>query len=92
MAVASLDLLKQIKQSSSCRRCRAKYVNEKVTGWSSEVKVLSEFAKSQSRTAYAAFCFGEQKKLSYFLRTAPEMNNLMKQENVPNFLRPGISG
>ena len=91
MAVASLDLLKQIKQSSSCRRCRAKYVNEKVTGWCSEVKVLSEFAKSQSRTAYAAFCFGEQKKFSYFLRTAPEMNNLMKQENVPNFLRPGIS-
>ena len=45
---------------------RTKYVNEKVTKWCSELKVLSEFAKSQAQAAYAAFCFGEQNKFSTF--------------------------
>ena len=40
--------------------------------------ILSEFAKSQPQAAYAAFCFGEQNKFCYFLRTIPEMNDLMK--------------
>ena len=50
---------------------RTKYVNEKVTEWSSELKILSEFAKLQPQVAYAAF--------SYFLRTIPKMNDLMKR-------------
>ena len=71
---------------------RTKYVNEKVTEWCSELKILSEFAKSQPQAAYAAFCFGEQNKFSYFLRTIPEMNDLMKpvDEIVQNFLLPAI--
>ena len=57
---------------------RIKYVDEKVTEWCSELKVLSEFAKSQPPAAYAAFCFGEETNFNYFLRTIPEMNDLMK--------------
>ena len=51
------------------------------------MKILSEFAKSQPQPAYAAFCFGEQNKFSYFLRTIPEMNDLIKpiDEIVQNF-------
>ena len=73
---------------------RTKYVNEKVTEWCSELKILSEFAKSQPQAAYAAFYFGEQNKFSYFLRTIPEMNDLMKpvDEIVQNFLLPAIIG
>ena len=73
---------------------RTKYVNEKVTEWCNELKILSEFAKSQPQAAYAAFCFGEQNKFSYFLRTTPEMNDLMKQvdEIVQYFLLPAIIG
>ena len=57
---------------------QTKYVDEKFAQWCSELKILSESAKSQLQAAYAAFCFGEQNKFSYFLRTIPEMNNLMK--------------
>ena len=73
---------------------RTKYVNEKVTEWCCELKILSEFAKSQPQAAYAAFYFGEQNKFSYFLRTIPEMNDLMKpvDEIVQNFLLPAIIG
>ena len=58
------------------------------------MKILSEFAKTQPQAAYAAFCFGEQKKISYFLQTVPEMNNLMKpvDQIVQNFLLPAIIG
>ena len=71
-----------------------KYVNEKVTEWCKELKILSEFAKSQPQAAYAAFCFGEQNKFSYFLRTIPEINDLMKpvDEIVQNVLLPAIIG
>ena len=58
------------------------------------MKILSEFAKSQPQPAYAAFCFGEQNKFSYFLRTKPEMNHLMKpiDEMVQKYLLPAIIG
>ena len=58
------------------------------------MKILSEFAKSQPQIAYAAFRFGEQNKFSYFLRTLPEMNDLMKlvDEIVQNYLLPALIG
>ena len=73
---------------------RTKYMNEKVTKWCSELKILSEFAKSQPQVAYAAFCFGEQNKSSYFLRNIPGMNDLIKlvDEIVQNVLLPTIIG
>ena len=56
------------------------------------MKILSEFAKSQRQAVYAAFCFGEQNKFSYFLRSIPEMNDLMKSvdEIMQNVLLPEI--
>ena len=73
---------------------RIKYVNEKVTEWCNELKVLSEYAKSQPQAAYAAFCFCEQNKFSFFSRTIPKMNDLMKlvDETVQNFLLTAIFG
>ena len=52
---------------------RIKYVTEKVSEWCEELKPLPNFVKS-----YAAFCFGEQNKYSYFVRTIPSMSELMK--------------
>ena len=71
---------------------RTKYVNEKVTEWCNELKMLSEFAKSQPQAAHAAFCLDEKNKFSYFLRTIPEMNDLLKpvDEIVQNLLLPAI--
>ena len=56
--------------------------------------MLSEFAKSQPQAAYAAFCFGEQNKFSYFLRTIPEMNELMKPVDkvLMNKFLPAVIG
>ena len=73
---------------------RIKYVDEKVTEWCSELKVLSEFAKSQPQVAHAAFCFGEENNFNYFLRTIPEMSDLMKlvYEAVQKFSLPAIFG
>ena len=58
------------------------------------MKILSEFAKSQQQAAYATFCFGEQNKFSYFLRTISEMSDLIKplDEIVQHSLLPTIFG
>ena len=57
---------------------RTTYVTKNVNEWCEELKTLSNFAKSQPQAAYTAFCFGEQNKYSYFLRTIPTMSELMK--------------
>ena len=69
-------------------------MKEKVTDWFSQLRVLSEFSKSQLLAACASFCFGKQNKFSYFLRTIPEMNDLMQPVDkiVQNLLLPAISG
>ena len=71
---------------------RKKYLNEQVTEWCSGLKILSKFAKSQPEAAYAVFFFDEQNKFTYFLRTIPEMSDLMKpvDEIVQIFLLPAI--
>ena len=55
-----------------------KYVIKNFNEWCEELKTLSNFAKSQSQAAYAAFCFGEQNKYSHFLRTIASISELMK--------------
>ena len=54
----------------------------------------SNFAKSQPQAAYAAFCFGEQKKYSHFLRTIAGMRELLKPVDkiIQNDLVPSIIG
>ena len=68
---------------------RIKYVTEKVSEWCEELKPVPNFVKS-----YAAFCFGEQNKYSYFVRTIPSMSELMKpvDEVIQNNLLPSIIG
>ena len=53
-------------------------MNKKFTEWCSELKILSKFAASQPQAAYGAFCLAEQNKFSYFLRTIPKVNYLLK--------------
>ena len=46
----------------------------------------------QPQAAYAAFCFGEQNKYNYFLRTIPGMNERMRRvdKSIKNELLPSI--
>ena len=73
---------------------RVEYVTEKVDEWIDELVILSIYAKSQPQAAYAAFCFEEQNKYSYFLRTISAMKELMKpvDESINNELLPSIIG
>ena len=66
-------------------------MNENVTEWGNELKILSKSAKSKTQ---AAFWLGEQNKFKYCLQTKPEMNNLIKPVNeiVQWFLLPPITG
>ena len=77
---------------------RVKYITEKVEEWIDELRTLSTYAKLQPQTAYAAFCFGEQNKYSYFLCTIPGMNELTKpvdkitkNELLPLIVRESIT-
>ena len=73
---------------------RVEYVTEKVDEWIDELVILSIYAKSHSQAAYDAFCFEEQNKHSYYLRTIPAMKELMKpvDESIKNELLPSIIG
>ena len=64
------------------KKSRKKYVNQKVNKW------------CVKKAAYAAFCFGEQNKYKYFLRTISGMSELMKRDNeiIQNDLVPSIIG
>ena len=57
---------------------RTAYATEKVKEWYDEMEILSDFAKSQPQSAYAAFIHGEQHRFSYFLRTTPGMEIYME--------------
>ena len=54
------------------------YVGNKVETWVQEILKLSEFATSQPQAAYAAFSFGVKHKWTYFLRTIPDMEDLLQ--------------
>ena len=54
------------------------YVWEKVDEWVSEVTKLAEFAISQPQASYAAFTFGLRHRSTYFLRTLPDIAELLE--------------
>ena len=55
-----------------------KYASYKVKNLCTEIKKLSEFAKSQSQAVYAAFIHGELHKYIYFVRTKAHINTHLK--------------
>ena len=54
------------------------YVSEKVTNWVKEVAQLAEFAKTQPQACYAAYTFGLKHRWTYFLRTLPDIQDLLE--------------
>ena len=70
------------------------YMNEKVQNWSNEIKVLSEIAKIEPQSAFACFVSGYKHKLTYFMRTIPDIKFLLKpvDDVVTTWLIPAITG
>ena len=54
------------------------YVGSKVEDWISQVVKLAEFAMSQPQACYAAFTFGLRHRWTYFLRTLPDIEDLLE--------------
>ena len=54
------------------------YVNDKVTNWISEITKLAEFAVTQPQASYAAYTFGLKRRWTYFVRTLPEIQDLLE--------------
>ena len=72
---------------------KEKYVQELVDSWVSQLTVLSEIAKSEPQAAYSAFTAGFKHKLTYFVRTMPQLSEIIKpvDEVVNNMLLPAIT-
>ena len=54
------------------------YVDEKVKGWIEKVTRLAEFAITQPQTSYAVYAFGLKHRWTYFLRTLPDIQDLLQ--------------
>ena len=69
------------------------YVGSKVKEWISEVTLLAEFATSQPQACYAAFTFGLRYKWTYFMRTLPNIEDLLEplERAISDVLIPSLT-
>ena len=54
------------------------YVDEKVEDWTSQIVRLAEFAQSHPQASYVAFTFGLRHRWTYYLRTLPNIEDLLE--------------
>ena len=68
------------------------YISEKVANWVNEVAKLAEFALSQPQACYSAFTFGLKHKWTYFMRTLPDIQDLLVplEDAISQVLLPAI--
>ena len=62
---------------------KREYVDDLVKDWNSQLHMLSTVAESEPQAAYSAFVSGFKNKLSYFMRTIPDISNLLNQLKTP---------
>ena len=69
------------------------YVNDKVTDWISEITKLAEFVVTQPQASYAAYTFGLKHRWTYFLRTLPDIQDLLEplESAISRVLIPAIT-
>ena len=73
---------------------KRKYVDDLVKDWNSLLCILPTVAEIQSQAAYSAFVSGFKNKLSYFMRTIPNISNLLIpiEDTIRNRFIPAITG
>ena len=54
------------------------YVIDKVTNWISKITQLAEFTVTQPQASYVAYTFGLNHRWTYFLRTLPDIQDLLE--------------
>ena len=75
------------------RKYLEEYVNEKMTNWVTDVTKLAQFALSQPQACYAAYTFGLKHRWTYFLRTLPDIQDLLEplENAISKVLIPAIT-
>ena len=68
------------------------YVGGKVEDWVEEVTRLAAFARSQPQASYPAFTFGLRHRWTYFMRTLPDIENLLQplERAISDVLIPAL--
>ena len=68
------------------------YVNEKVEEWVKEIINLADCATTQPQASYAVYTFGLNHRWTYFLRTLPDIQDLLQplEEAITKFLLPAL--
>ena len=69
------------------------YVGSKVKEWISELTLLAECAITQPQACYAAFTFGLRHKWTYFMRTLPDIEDLLEplERAISDVLIPSLT-
>ena len=75
------------------RKASAEYVEELRDEWIAELIELSKIAKSEPQAAYSAFTAGFQHKMTYFIRTIPNLTDILKplDDCIDDKLIPAIT-
>ena len=73
---------------------RDTYVSDKVNQWCNEIRLLSRIANIEPQAAYSCFVSGYKHKLTYCMRTIPDIGHLLKQVDdvILTELIPAITG
>ena len=69
------------------------YVNELVAEWVLQLEELAKIAMSEPQAAYSSFAAGFKHKLTYFIRTIPDLSEILKpvDDVINNKLIPAIT-
>lgn len=69
------------------------YVEGKVEDWVSQVVKLAEFGSTYPQACYAAFTFGLRHRWTYYLRTLPDIEELLEplERAIADVLIPSIT-
>ena len=69
------------------------YIQELVDDWMEQLKQLTQIANSEPQAAYAAFTAGFKHKLTYYLRTIPNISNILRpiDDYIDNELIPAFT-
>ena len=65
----------------------------KVKEWVNEVTALPEFATTQPQASYAAFTFGLRHRWTYFMRTLPDIKEILEplEHVISDVLIPSLT-
>ena len=70
-----------------------KYVNELMEEWLEQLREMTKIAKAEPQAAYSSFTAGFRHKITYFMRTIPDLEDVLKplDDLIDNAFIPAIT-